>query len=133
MVMSLAEFRSYRDTHALESMRARGKALQPRLTAAWREVLRLRRWRDVLTAWPVASGYTMTRDQATYRHRVINVREKVQKRLDDAYEVWAGVDVEISAIVRDPRYIEWQTGKRAIQVVADDMMSAMGFRKASGE
>lgn len=132
-LMSLAEFRSYRDSHAKDSMRARGKELQPKLTAAWRKVLRIRRWRDVLTEWPIASGYNMTRDQANYRHRVINLREKVQKKLDAAYEVWAEIDVEISAIVRDPRYVEWQTGKKRIQMVADDMMDVFGMKRASGE
>lgn len=132
-LMTLAEFREYSKQHALDSMRARGRDLLPKAEAAWQRVTTWQARKAVVKEFEVAKSYHLTREQFERRMRVVNLLEKVQGNLDAAYEKWAALDTELNTITRDPRYVEWKTGKRAIRVTADDMMSAMGYRKASGE
>lgn len=131
--MNLHEFRVARDEIALASMRERGRKLKPAAESAWKEVQRLRRWRETIKTFEIAKSYNLTPEQFKGRMRVISLLEKVQGKLDDAYEKWADLDTELNNILRDPRYIAWRTGKQAIHVTADDMMGAMGLRRASGQ
>lgn len=139
-LLTLEQFRTARDEMALASMRDRGRKLQPKLTATWDEVLRWRRWRTTLKQFEIASSYNLTKEQSQRRMRVINLRDKVQGKLDEAYQEWAAIETEISAIARDPRYIAWKSGKelkaieRDVVTLVDSMMlDVFGLKRAVGE
>lgn len=118
------EFIAARDEIALDDMRKRGRKLQPKLTAAWKEVQRLKKWVAILDRFPAQAGlqYGLDKEKFDYRMRIINVREKVLSRLDGVYREWGAIEAEISAIARDPRYMAWKAAKEAkkpIEVIAN--------------
>ena len=114
--MDLAEFRDYRDWFALTNMLERGRKLEVQSAAALKEVNRLRRWRGTLAKFSTGSGlqYHRTKEQFDYHMRVVNMREKLEARLDVAYRQWAAVDAQIMSILNDPRYQAWEAHQREV-------------------
>ena len=110
--MNRDDFRRIRDAIALESMLARGRDLEVKVTDAWAEVTRLRK---ELKKHHVTQGlqYNLTKEQFDDRIRTINIIEKLAAELLTAQRAWAEADAQIGCIVNDSRYVEWAKGQAA--------------------
>lgn len=136
-MMSCADFRTLHNTLALETMQARRDKLEPVCAALWTKVRRLKRWRDKFAALtPAGLQYGQTKEQFDKRMRIINLREKTQARLDEAYREWAQVDVDLCNISRAIPVVRARLDGREqapAVTVLDDFMGVFGYKKASGE